>query len=129
MGWLTRLLGSLAKPTERVRRAAGEPGSAAEVVAELMRRYRAANDDGWVHLEAVGEGRRVIVQVKHDVLNVLLEELPAHAGEALGLERIETGLYRMADGSPEGVAATIDALLNVHFGLGAEYAVEGRVEG
>jgi hypothetical protein len=71
----------------------------------------------------------VTIQVLRDRLNLLREELPPHAAEALGLERIEEGLYRMADGSPEGIAATIDALLNVHFGLGAGYAVEGRVEG
>jgi hypothetical protein len=132
MGWVNRILGAMARPREEpVRHPGGGFESAAAAIAEIVRRHRAAGgEDGWVHLEAVGVGgKKVTIQVLRDQLNLLLEELPAHAEEALGLERIEEGLYRMADGSPEGIAATIDALLNVHFGLGAGYAVEGRVEG
>lgn len=139
MGWLNRILASIAKPSETITHPGGGFDSAAAAIAEIVRRHRAAaGGDGWVHLEASARGaameggwaaRNVTIQVMRDRLNLLLEELPPHAAEALGLERIEEGLHRMADGSPEGIAATVDALIDVHFGLGAGYAVEGRVEG
>jgi hypothetical protein len=139
MRWLNRILGAMAKPAqEPVRHPGGGFDSAAAAIAEIVRRHRAAGEEGWVHLEASAPGAateagrsstKVTIQVMRDRLNLLLEELPPHAAEALGLERIEEGLYRMADASPEDIAATIDALIDVHFGLGAGYAVEGRVEG
>ena len=129
MGWFNKILGSIAKPAERVQHPGGGFESAAAAIAELIRRHRAANDDGWAHLEASIPGRTVTIQVMRDQLNLLLEELPTHAGEALGLERMNEGLYRIADASPEGIAATIDALLNVHFGLGPDYSVFGKLDG
>ena len=129
MCWLNKILGSIAKPVERVQHPGGGFESAAAAIAELLRKNRAASDDGWAQIEASIPGRTVTVQVMRDQLNLLLEELPPHAGEALDLERINEGLYRMADASPEGIAATIDALINVHFGLGAGYAVVGKLDG
>ena len=129
MGWLNKLLGSMARPVERVQHPGGGFDSAAAAIAEIVRRHHAAAGDGWVHLEASTPGaateagweaKKVTIQIMRDRLNLLVEELPPHAAEALGLERIEEGLYRMADGSPEGIAATADALLNVHFGLSTD---------
>ncbi len=128
MGWLNKIFGSIAKPPETITHPGGGFDSAAAAIAEIVRRHKAANDDGWVHLEASSAGRTVTIQIMRDRLNLLLEELPAHAKEALSLERLEEGLYRMADGSPEGIAATVDALLNVHFGLGAGYSVSGTLD-
>ena len=130
MGWLNRILGAMAKPREEpVRHPGGGFETAAAAIAEIVRRHHAASGDGWVHLEASGTGKTVTIQVLRDQLNLLLEELPPHAETALALEKIGEGLYRVADASPEGMAATVDALLNVHFGLGAEYAVVGKLDG
>lgn len=129
MGWLTKILGSVAKPSEPVRHPGGGFDSSAAAIAELIRRHLAAADDGWAHIEASIPSRTVTIQVMRDQLNLLLEELPAHAESALALEKIGDGLYRMSDASPEGIAATVDALLNVHFGLGADYALTGKLDG
>lgn len=139
MGWLNKILGAMATPRpEPVRHPGGGFETAAAAIAEIVRRHLKESGDGWVHLEASAPGaateggwsaKKVTIQVMRDRLNLLQEELPPHAAEALGLERIEEGLYRMADGSPESIAATIDALLDVHFGLGPMYSLTGKLDG
>lgn len=128
MGWLTKILGSVAKPSEPVRHPGGGFDSSAAAIVELVRRHLATGE-GWVNIDASIPGRSVTIQVLRDQLNLLLEELPAHAESALALEKIGDGLYRMSDASPEGIAATVDALLNVHFGLGSDYALTGKLDG
>ena len=67
------------------------------------------------------------VQLCGDHLNTLLEELPPEVCASLGLERVGDCLYRLPDASPAAAAATIDALLTVHFDLGEGYGLAGSL--
>lgn len=128
MGLFERIFGALAKGDPGVRHPGGGFDTPAAAIAEIVRRHRAAEDDGWVDLDASAGGKRVSVQVCGDQLNTLLHELPAGVCASLGLERVGDALYRLPDASPAAAAATVDALLNVHFDLGEGYALSGRLE-
>lgn len=129
MDWFLKLLGLVARPQGSASHPSGGFGTPAEAIADLIHRHRAANDDGWVHLEATVPGRTITIQLQRDQLNTLLDELPPHAAEVLGFERLEAGLYRVSDSSPENLAATIDALFVEHYRLGPGYTLAGRLDG
>jgi len=129
MAWFSRILGSVARPNEPVRHPGGGFASAPAAIAALVRCHHAAAADCWAHIEVSSATRTITLQVSRDRLNLLFEELPPHAAGALALERVGEGLYRVADATPEGIAATIDALLTVHFALRAEYTVIGTLDG
>ncbi|MBX3406289.1 MAG: hypothetical protein KF869_05955 [Phycisphaeraceae bacterium] len=128
MGLFQRIFGAVARPDPGVRHPGGGFDSPAAAMADLVRRHNAANDIGWVDLTCSALGKRVCVQLCGDHLNTLLEELPPDVCASLGLERVGDGLYRLPDASPAAVAATIDALLTVHFELGVGYALAGSLE-
>lgn len=129
MDWFLRLLGLIARPPGSASHPFGGSGTQSEVIADLIHRHRAADDDGWVHLEAAVPGRTITIQLRRDHLNTLRDELPPHAAAVLGLERVDTGLYRVSDASPENLAATIDALFVEHYRLGPGYSLAGRLDG
>jgi hypothetical protein len=128
MGLFQRIFGTIAKHDPGVRHPGGGFDSPAAAIAEIVRRHRAANDDGWVDLTFSAGHQRVCVRLCRDRLNTPPGGLPEEVCSSLGLERVGDGLYRLPDASPAGAAATIDALLSVHFGLGEGYAVAGRLE-
>lgn len=60
MGLFERIFGALAKGDPGVRHPGGGFDTPAAAIAEIVRRHRAAEDDGWVDLDASagGDGRR-----------------------------------------------------------------------
>jgi hypothetical protein len=128
MGLLQRIFGTIARPDPGVRHPGGGFDSPAAAIAEIVRRQRAASSGGWAELTCSAGGRRVYLRLCRDRLDAPREELPAAVCSSLGLERVGDGLCRLPDASPAAVAATIDALLSVHFGLGDGYALVGRLE-